>query len=61
MNYESIKRNLNVEQPLFIGENTAFRSAIVVPIVEVNGEMHILFEVRSLIMRKQPGDISFPG
>ncbi|MFB8736325.1 CoA pyrophosphatase [Bacillus sp. SL00103] len=29
--------------------------------MQVNGEWHILFEVRSLIMRKQPGDISFPG
>ena len=47
--------------PLFIGEETAFRSAVLIPLVQVDGEWHILFEVRSFTMRKQPGDISFPG
>jgi peroxisomal coenzyme A diphosphatase NUDT7 len=61
MDLDNIQRNLLRKQPLFIGEDTAFRSAVVVPLVEVNGETHILFEVRSLTMRKQPGDISFPG
>src|SRR5690554_1903096 len=56
-----IKRHLNAKQPLFIGEETAFRSAVLIPLVHMNGEWHILFEVRSLTMRKQPGDISFPG
>ena len=35
--------------------------AIMIPLVQVNEEWHVLFEVRSLTMRKQPGDISFPG
>ena len=48
-------------QPLFIGEETAFRSAVLIPLVQVDGQWHILFEVRSFTMRKQPGDISFPG
>ena len=48
-------------QPLFIGEETASRSAVLIPLVQVDGQWHILFEVRSLTMRKQPGDISFPG
>lgn len=37
------------------------RSAVMVPLVQVDGEWHVLFEVRSLSMRRQPGDISFPG
>ncbi|WP_342504733.1 CoA pyrophosphatase [Sporosarcina sp. FSL K6-2383] len=45
----------------FIGEETAFRSAVLIPIVQVDGEWHILFEIRSFTMRRQPGDISFPG
>ena len=52
---------LSEDRPLFIGEATAFRSAVLIPLIQVDGEWHILFEVRSLTMRKQPGDISFPG
>ncbi|HZY10420.1 MAG TPA: CoA pyrophosphatase [Bacteroidota bacterium] len=58
---EKIKNGLSQNQPLFIGEETAMRSAILIPLVQVNEEWHVLFEVRSLTMRRQPGDISFPG
>ena len=58
---DNLKNQLNENQPLFIGEETAFRSAILIPLVLVEEEWHILFEVRSFTMRKQPGDISFPG
>lgn len=58
---DKLKHQLHENQSLFIGEDTAFRSAVLIPLVEVDGEWHILFEVRSLTMRKQPGDISFPG
>ncbi len=61
MDLTKLEKKLQQPQPLFIGEETAFRSAVIIPLVEVNGETHLLFEVRSLIMRKQPGDISFPG
>jgi len=58
---DKLKNQLNENQHLFIGEETAFRSAILIPLVQVEEEWHILFEVRSFTMRKQPGDISFPG
>ena len=58
---ENLKNQLNEKQPLFIGEDSAQRFAIIIPIVEIDGQWHILFEVRSFKMRKQPGDISFPG
>ncbi|QFF97565.1 CoA pyrophosphatase [Psychrobacillus glaciei] len=58
---DKLKNELNQNQPLFIGEETALRSAIMIPLVQVNEEWHVLFEVRSLTMRNQPGDISFPG
>ncbi len=58
---DKLKQQLDQNQPLFIGEDTAFRSAVLIPLVQVGGEWHILFEVRSYTMRKQPGDISFPG
>lgn len=56
-----MKKQLQQDPPLFIGEETAFRSAVVIPLVEKSGEWHILFQKRSLSMRKQPGDSSFPG
>lgn len=58
---DRLKDQLNRNNALFIGEETAFRSAVLIPLVQVDGEWHILFEVRSFKMRKQPGDISFPG
>jgi len=58
---EKIQNDLKQNQPLFIGEETAMRSAVLIPLVQVNDEWHVLFEVRSLTMRSQPGDISFPG
>lgn len=58
---DNLKNQLNQNQSLFIGEETAFRSAVLIPLVRVDDEWHILFEVRSYTMRKQPGDISFPG
>ena len=58
---DKVTNQLNKNKSLFIGEATAFQSAVLIPFVQVDGEWHILFEVRSLTMRKQPGDISFPG
>lgn len=58
---EKIIANLQKPQPLFIGEDSAFQSAVMIPLVEKDGELHVLFQVRSFTMRKQPGDISFPG
>ena len=37
------------------------RAAVLVPLIEENGEYHLLFEVRSLEIPVQPGEISFPG
>ncbi len=37
------------------------KSAVLIPLIEVEGETHILFEVRSMALRSQPGDICFPG
>lgn len=37
------------------------RAAVLVPLIEENGEYQLLFEVRSLEMTVQPGEVSFPG
>lgn len=61
MNQERWKEQLRNNQELFIGESTAFRSAVLIPLVQVEGQWCVLFEVRSSTMRSQPGDICFPG
>lgn len=35
--------------------------AVLLPLIEVNGEWHILYEVRSSALETQPGEVSFPG
>ena len=35
--------------------------AVLAPLVRVGGETHLLFEVRALHMRRQPGEVCFPG
>lgn len=36
-------------------------SAVIIPLIEVDGDMHILFEERSHKLSFQPGDVCFPG
>lgn len=36
-------------------------SAVLIPIIEVNGKEHILFEKRAEDIDFQPGDVCFPG
>ena len=36
-------------------------SSVLIPLIEKDGELHILYEVRAETLRSQPGEISFPG
>lgn len=37
------------------------RYAVLVPLVEQAGELHLLYEVRAAALRHQPGEVCFPG
>ncbi|KXG76407.1 NUDIX hydrolase [Thermotalea metallivorans] len=37
------------------------RFSVLVPILQVQGELHLLFEIRSEKLKNQPGEICFPG
>lgn len=52
--YKMINRN---GKPLGIERNYS----VLVPLIEINNKIHILFEVRSKNLKTQPGEISFPG
>lgn len=35
--------------------------AVMMPLVDIDGEVHILFELRAKHMKTQPGEVCFPG
>ena len=35
--------------------------AVLVPLVERDGALHLLYEVRARMLRRQPGEVCFPG
>ena len=37
------------------------RYAVLVPLVELEGKLHLLYEVRAATLRRQPGEVCFPG
>ncbi len=58
MNIEQIKNILKNSKAKSIEENSNF--SVLVPLIEINNELNIIYEVRSKSI-KQPGEISFPG
>ena len=56
-----ILNQLKRRNPSLMGLEQLPKYSILLPLVEVENETHILFEVRSLKLRRQPGQICFPG
>lgn len=61
MEVEAIINTVKNREPSMLGFDKLRKYAVLVPLVQVDGETHLLFEVRSLQLRSQPGDICFPG
>ncbi|GEN31759.1 8-oxo-dGTP pyrophosphatase MutT (NUDIX family) [Cerasibacillus quisquiliarum] len=61
MNAVNIIEQLKKRKRSMIGEEQLKKSAVLIPLIEKKDGIHILFEVRSMILRSQPGDICFPG
>ncbi|MGM0854252.1 MAG: NUDIX hydrolase [Bacillota bacterium] len=61
MDVNEILKLFKERTPGVLGSETFSEYAILLPLIEVNGQTHVLFEVRSLNMRRQPGEICFPG
>jgi peroxisomal coenzyme A diphosphatase NUDT7 len=61
MKLSSIIGKLKGRQPSILGYHELQKYAVLLPLIEVENETHILFEVRSLNLRRQPGEICFPG
>src|SRR5699024_1824625 len=61
MNPEEVTKKLSGRKPTILDYDRLRKHAILLPLIEIDKETHILFEVRSMELRTQPGDICFPG
>ncbi|MCC5800586.1 NUDIX hydrolase [Rossellomorea vietnamensis] len=61
MDVNDLLKRFKDRTPKVLGSETFSEYAILLPLIEMKGEIHVLFEVRSLNMRRQPGEICFPG
>ena len=59
MNWDKIAQQLNNRVPGLM--DASGRYAVLVPLVEREGEVYVLYEVRAATMRRQPGEVCFPG
>lgn len=53
--------NIKARQAQILDQHKNHRSAVLLPIVDYQGEECLLFEVRSRNLTAQPGEICFPG
>lgn len=59
MNLSRIKKLFKNRTPGAIGRHSFF--SVLVPLVEKDGKLHLLYEVRAEHMKRQPGEVCFPG
>lgn len=61
MNKDEILAKLNNHTPGILGADELYKYAILLPLVEKEDGLHLVFEVRAASLRRQPGEICFPG
>ncbi len=61
MDRETVLKRLKNHIPKILGSESFSKYAILLPLLEMEDGVHVLFEVRSLELRRQPGEICFPG
>lgn len=61
MKSESIRKMLEGRTPKMMGSDHYSKYAILLPLIQTKEGIDVLFEVRSLELRRQPGEICFPG
>lgn len=59
MDIALIKQKINHRKSNFL--DTIYESSVLIPIIQIDGQSHILFQVRSHSLNSQPGEICFPG
>lgn len=61
MDLETILNKVKQHDPTLYNKERIQKYAVLLPLIKKNGETHLLFEIRSMNLRRQPGDICFPG
>ena len=61
MDLKDIERAVKRRKPLLRSEGVELVSAVLVPLVRREGEWRLLFEIRNRRLKRQPGEICFPG
>lgn len=61
MEINDIKEKLNSKESYINGWEKMKRASIIIPLIDINEEVYILFQVRAKKLKSQPGDICFPG
>lgn len=56
---DQVRKTFRGKKPSAIGEHHNY--AVLIPLVEKDGELFILYEVRAKHMATQPGEVCFPG
>ncbi len=59
MSLDALKRILSARTPAPM--DATHRCAVLVPLVERDGELHLLYELRAASLSVQPGEVCFPG
>ena len=54
-----IKKSINAHRIKLEGKNKI--TAVLLPLIKKNDELHILFEMRSFNLKSQPGEVCLPG
>jgi 8-oxo-dGTP pyrophosphatase MutT (NUDIX family) len=58
---DEIRRRLDAHEPALIAEDVYARAAVLLPLYENGGGLHVLFTRRSELVEHHKGQISFPG
>ena len=61
MELEKVLTKLKHHTPKILGSERFSKYAVMLPLLRKEDGIHVLFEVRSLELRRQPGEICFPG
>lgn len=61
MNYTQIKNYFENYQRYILSFDDYTLSSVLVPLVEIEGELNVVFQIRSSTLKTQPCEISFPG
>lgn len=58
---DELRKRLSSYKTEFMGKENYLVSAVLIPLLKLNNDYEVLFEVRSMELDRQPGEICFPG